>query len=98
MTQEKISQLERKLDDVLEYIKSSKDQEHHLLTIARDSVPDSLSQILTGFDKRLEALETKLDPIAKAFEKASGFKATLFLIASTVASLVAIVEGYRRLK
>ena len=44
-----------------------------------------------------ENMNKKIDPIHKAFQKASGFKAVLFLIASTVISIVAILEGWRRI-
>jgi uncharacterized membrane protein (DUF106 family) len=76
------------------------------LIATRDSTPKSLSDYLFRMERKLDnhirnheteakEIKEKLDPVFSAFQKASGFKAVVILLAITVGSLVTIIEGWR---
>lgn len=73
-----------------------------------DQIPASWSAIIKDLTRKLDshietherdtkAINEKLDPIHSAFQSASGFKATIILLATTVGSIWAVVEGWKKL-
>ena len=48
-------------------------------------------------EEDIQVIYGKLDPISSAFQKASGFKATVILISTTMVSIWAIVESWKKL-
>lgn len=67
---------------------------------ASKTVSELFHQLDNKLDSHIQKHEedfAKLKPILSAFQKASGAKAVLFLLAATIASILAIIEGWRRL-
>jgi len=78
------------------------------LVAVRDSMTPSHSQVMLDFGKKLDlhieehkkdidAINEKLNPIADAFSKASGFRAVALLLATSLITLWGAVSAYKNL-
>lgn len=92
--------------DFEKVIERLEDKIESLAVLARQSgIP---SQVLLNIQRKLEEhievherdiknINGKLDPVYGAFEKASGFKATILLLATTLGGIWAAVEAWKKL-
>lgn len=56
-----------------------------------------LDDHITTHEKYTKEINAKLDPVYQAFQTASGFKATVILIATTLGGIWASIEAFKKL-
>jgi hypothetical protein len=60
-------------------------------------IRNKLDNHIAIHEEDIRKINEKLDPVYKAFQTASGFKATVLLIATTLGGIWASVEAFKKL-
>lgn len=89
--------IENQLKELKEQIKQLSDSNEKTVIAVRDSVPPSISDVLTtisssinGLHKKIDAIETTLTPIARRFNDTNGFLRVFLAVAKYAGGSAAI--------
>lgn len=84
--------IQEKFDQVVVAIRASHPSAQDIKDLSA-----KLDDHITTHEKDTKEINAKLDPVYQAFQTASGFKATVILIATTLGGIWASIEAFKKL-